>query len=256
MVRRWHQAPRSAECGVSKVRRDFAQVRACRRRRRYVRLVPDVVLPVLDESEALPSVLSAMPSGVHPIVVDNGSRDGSAELAAELGAEVIHEPQRGFGAACYAGLRAATAEVVAFMDCDGSLDPGDLVKVTGPVAVGEVDLMLGARRPHPGSWPVHARVANRVVAFELRRRLHVPLRDLGPMRAARRQHLLDLGIVDRRSGWPLEMVVRAVRAGWRVGEVAVPYRRRSGRSKVTGTVRGTVQAVQDMSEVLRTCTSS
>ena len=161
--------------------------------------VIDVILPVLDEAPALPWVLTRMPAGARPIVVDNGSRDGSAAIAR----------------------------------AHGALD-------------GDADLVLGARVSQPGAWPVHARVANRLLARELRRRSGAPLTDLGPMRAARRAALLDLGIADRRFGWPLEMVLRAAAAGWRIDEVAVTYRPRVGRSKVTGTVRGTARAVSDM----------
>jgi glycosyltransferase involved in cell wall biosynthesis len=211
----------------------------------------DVVLPVLDEAAALPGVLGRMPDGFRPLVVDNGSADGSAELARRLGAQVVHEPRRGFGAACHAGLVAARGEVVCFMDCDGSLDPAELPGIAGPVLAGERDLMLGARRPEPGAWPRHARIANRALALELRRRTDLDLRDLGPMRAARRAPLLELGLRDRRFGWPLEMVLRAAEAGWTVGEVEVAYRPRAGRSKVTGTVRGTARAVRDMAAALR-----
>jgi hypothetical protein len=137
------------------------------------------------------------------------------------------------------------------MDADGSLDPDDLPSVAGPVAGGDSDLVLGARRAEPGSWPVHARVANRVLMAEVRRRTGLGLSDLGPMRAAHRSALLALGMTDRRSGWPLEMVLRAHRAGWRIDEVPVPYGPRTGRSKVTGTVRGTVRAVGDMAALLR-----
>jgi glycosyltransferase involved in cell wall biosynthesis len=175
--------------------------------------VIDVILPVLDEAEALPWVMGRMPRGYRPLVVDNGSLDGSPELAASLGARVVPEPRRGFGAACHSGLVAASSEVVCFMDCDGSLDPSELPRVAGPVAGGGVDLMLGARRPEPGAWPVHARVANRALTLELRRRAGLRLTDLGPMRAGRREALLALGIHDRRFGWPLEMVLRASAAG-------------------------------------------
>jgi len=173
--------------------------------------MPDVVLPVLDEREAIPWVLDRMPGGYEPIVVDNGSADGSGPLAARLGARVVHEPQRGFGAACWAGLAAARASVVCFMDCDASFDPAELPRVAGPVAAGERDLVLCACH---GSWPLHARAANALLAAELRRRTGVPLRDLGPMRAARTEALLALGMRDRRFGWPLEMVLRAADAGW------------------------------------------
>jgi glycosyltransferase involved in cell wall biosynthesis len=212
--------------------------------------MPDVVLPVLDERAALAWVLGRIPAGYDPIVVDNGSTDGSGDLARELGARVVHEPRRGFGAACWAGLESARAEVVCFMDCDASFDPRQLPRVADPVLAGRRDLVLGARAPAPRAWPAHARAANAALAWELRRRAGVPLRDLGPMRAARRQPLLELGIVDRRFGWPLEMVLRAAGAGWSVEEVTVDYHPRAGRSKVTGTVRGTVRAVRDMAAVL------
>ncbi len=210
--------------------------------------MPDVVLPVLNEREALPWVLSRMPAAYEPIVVDNGSTDGSGVLAEQLGAKVVREEVPGFGAACFAGLSAATADVVCFMDCDASLHPGELPRVAGPVAGGTADLVLGARR---GPQPLHGRVANRALALELRRRTGARLTDLGPMRAARREPLLALGMRDRRFGWPLEMVLRAGAAGWAIEEVDVGYHPRAGRSKVTGTVRGTVRAVRDMAAVLR-----
>jgi glycosyltransferase involved in cell wall biosynthesis len=213
-------------------------------------VIVDVVLPALDEAAALPGVLARMPLGYRPIVVDNGSSDGTAEVAARGGALVVRQLQRGFGAACHSGLLASTSAVVCFLDADGSLDPQDLPRVAGPVLAGRADLVLAARQPERSSWPAHARIANRVLALELRRRTGVALHDLGPMRAARRAPLLSLGIEDRRSGWPLEMVVRAAAAQWRIEETSAPYRPRIGRSKVTGTLRGTVQAVRDMARVL------
>jgi glycosyltransferase involved in cell wall biosynthesis len=213
--------------------------------------VPDVILPVLDEAGAIPWVLERMPEAYHPIVVDNGSTDGSAGIAERLGAQVVVAAEKGFGAACWAGLQASTADVVCFMDCDASLDPSYLAEVSGPVIAGDADLVLGARQAERGAWPPHARLANRWLARRVRRRFGYDLRDLGPMRAGRRQALLDLGLTDRRSGWPLEMVLRAGNAGWRVCEVPVPYRRREGRSKVTGTVGGTLRAVGDMRRQLR-----
>jgi glycosyltransferase involved in cell wall biosynthesis len=213
--------------------------------------VVDVVLPCLDEAEALPWVLGRMPSGFRPVVVDNGSTDGSEDVARSLGAEVVREPRRGFGAACQTGLWAATAEVVCFCDCDASLDPRQLPRVAEPVLSGEADLVLGYRRPvGRGVWPLPARLANRELARRLRRRTGVRVRDLGPMRAARREDLLALGLADRRCGYALEMLVRAADAGWRVREVEVDYLSRIGRSKVTGTLRGFCQAVRDMNAVL------
>jgi glycosyltransferase involved in cell wall biosynthesis len=210
-----------------------------------------VVLPALDEARALPGVLAGLPAGYEAIVVDNGSTDGTGDRARALGATVVVEPRRGFGAACAAGLGAATADVVAFCDCDGSLDLAELPTVCDPVLAGSCDLAIGRRVPTgPGAWPAHARLANRVLARRLRRDLGLPLRDLGPMRAARRTGWIALGVVDRRSGWPLEQLVRAGAAGWSVREVPVGYRPRVGRSKVTGTVRGTLEAVGDMRRVL------
>jgi glycosyltransferase involved in cell wall biosynthesis len=214
--------------------------------------MPDVVLPVLDEARALPIVLARIPRGYQPIVVDNGSTDGSADVARRLGGHVIVEDRRGFGAACLAGLHAATSEVVCFMDCDGSLDGADLPRVTAPVVAGAAELVLGARRASGGdAWPLHARAANRFLAGVVRRRTGVRVSDLGPMRATRRDALVDLGLLDRRFGWPLEMVLRAAAVGWRIAEVPVSYAPRIGRSKVTGTVRGTARAVLDMARVMR-----
>jgi glycosyltransferase involved in cell wall biosynthesis len=211
--------------------------------------MPDIVLPTLDEAEALPWVLSRLPDGYRAIVADNGSTDGSAEVARAHGALVVPAAPRGFGAACHAGLLAATDEVVCFMDADGSLDPQDLPSVVERLV--DHDLVLGRRRPTTrGAWPPHARLGNRVLARSLRRRTPYDLRDLGPMRAARREPLLALDLRDRRFGYPLEMVLAAAAAGWRVTEVEVPYLPRSGRSKVTGTVRGTARAVRDMRRVL------
>ncbi|MFD7711676.1 glycosyltransferase family 2 protein [Streptomyces sp. NPDC059786] len=211
----------------------------------------DVVLPCLDEAEAIPWVLRRIPPGWRALVVDNGSTDGSAELAEALGAHVVREERRGFGAACHAGLAAATADIVCFCDCDASLDPSGLVPFVAGVEAGEADLVLGRRRPRArGAWPAHARAGNMALARLLRRRTGLRLRDLGPLRAARREPLLALGLTDRRSGYPLQMVVRAADAGWRITEHDVPYLPRTGASKVTGTWRGTWQAVRDMSRVL------
>jgi glycosyltransferase involved in cell wall biosynthesis len=221
--------------------------------RGYRPSVPDVVFPCLDEAGALPAVLTRLPEGYHAIVADNGSTDGSPQIAADHGATVVHAPQRGFGAAAHAGLAAATAEVVCFCDADASMDPAQLPRVAAPVLAGEADLVLGRRRPTSRSaWPVHARVANTALSAMLRRRTGLALHDLGPMRAGRREALLALGITDRRFGYPLEMVTRAADAGWRIVEVDVDYapRAEGTRSKVTGTVLGTLRTIRDMREVL------
>ena len=211
----------------------------------------DVILPCLDEAGALPWVLRRMPEGYRPIVVDNGSTDDSVAVALAHGAVVVHAAQRGFGAACHAGLLAATADVVCFMDADASLDPVQLPLVAVPVGAGRRDLVMGRRiSVTRDAWPAHARLGNAVLARRLRRRAGVPLHDLGPMRAARRADLLSLGLVDRRFGYPLEMVLSAAKNRWRIEEVDVDYRPRIGQSKVTGTLRGTLRAVKDMRQVM------
>jgi len=211
----------------------------------------DVILPCLNEENALPWILGRLPEGYRAIVVDNGSTDDSAAVARAHGALVITEPRRGFGSAAHAGLLAATAPIVAFCDADASMDPRDLPLVVDPVIAGTSDLVLGRRRPTSfRAWPVHARLANRALAVLMRRATGIPLHDLGPMRAARRQPTVELGMEDRRSGYPLELVLLAKAAGWRITEVDTPYSPRVGRSKVTGTIRGTITAVNDMSRLL------
>ena len=213
----------------------------------------DIVLPCLNEEGALPWVLSRLPEGYCAIVVDNGSTDRSVEVATAAGAVVIREARRGFGSAAHAGLLAATAPIVAFCDADASMDPRDLEPLVALVSSGAADLALGRRRPTTrGAWPAHARFANLALAGLMRRATGVPLHDLGPMRAAHRGALLALDLRDRRSGYPLEMVLKASNAGWKIVEKATPYSPRIGRSKVTGTIRGTVVAITDMSRLLRT----
>jgi len=212
----------------------------------------DVVLPCLNESKALPWIMERMPAGYRAIVVDNGSTDGSAELAHRLGAHVVHESRRGFGAAAHAGLLAATAPIVAFCDADASMDPQDLPLVVDPITANDADLVLGRRRPTTRSaWPPHARLANTYLSWRLRRITGVNIHDLGPMRSARRDDLLSLDLQDRRSGYPLEMFLGAANKNWRIREVDTGYAPRVGRSKVTGTIRGTLNAIADMSALLR-----
>jgi len=213
--------------------------------------MPDVILPVLNEAKAIPKVLARLPDGFDPLVVDNGSSDGSDRIARALGARVVFQPLQGFGAACWAGVVAAQSEVVAFMDCDGSLDPAELPGVTDPIENDDADLMIGIRRAQDGAWPTHARIANLALARIVGRRTGLTMVDLGPMRAARRRELLALDLQDRRFGWPLEMVLKAHAAGWRIASTDITYARREGQSKVTGTVRGTLRTISDMSRVLR-----
>ncbi|MFC7529206.1 glycosyltransferase family 2 protein [Actinoplanes sp. GCM10030250] len=215
----------------------------------------DVVLPCRNEAAALPDLLARMPAGYRPLVVDNGSTDGSAEVARAYGAEVISVAEPGYGAAVHAGVVAANPAdgVVCVMDADGSFDPAQLPRVAAPVLAGTAQLGTGRRRPAVrGAWPLHARIANAVLARRLRRSSGLPVYDIGPIRAVRRDDLLTLELRDRRFGYPLELLIAAGRAGWRVVEVDVDYHPRAAgtRSKVTGTVLGTVRAVRDMSAVL------
>ncbi|MFI5936651.1 glycosyltransferase family 2 protein [Actinoplanes sp. NPDC051494] len=215
----------------------------------------DVVLPCLNEAPALEWLLPRIPDGYRAVVADNGSTDGSAEVARRLGAGVVSVPQPGYGAAVHAGLVAADPAdgVVCVMDADGSFDPAELPRVADPVRAGTVRLMVGRRRPVTRrAWPPHARLANAYLSRRLRRTTGLPVHDIGPMRAFRRDDLLALDLRDRRFGYPLELMIAAARAGWSVAEVDVAYHPRSAgtRSKVTGTVRGTARAIRDMSAVL------
>jgi len=215
----------------------------------------DVVLPCRDEAPALPALLARMPAGYRVIVADNGSTDGSAEVARAHGASVVTVPEPGYGAAVHAGILAADPAdgVVCVMDADGSFDPAELPRVADPVRGGAAMLAVGRRRPTRGAgWPAHARLANAVLAWRLRRTTGLPVHDIGPMRAAFRADLLALNLRDRRFGYPLELLVAVGRAGWPVMEVDVAYHPRAAgtRSKVTGTVRGTARAIRDMSRVL------
>lgn len=210
----------------------------------------DIVLPCLNEADVLPWVLAHVPDSARAIVVDNGSTDGSAEIARAHGATVVTVSQRGYGSACHAGLMAATAEVVAFCDCDGSLDPADAVRLAAELR-DTPTLVIGRRRPvNRGAWSLSNRIANKELARRVRKRVRARIEDVGPLRVARRTDLVDLALTDRRSGYPVETVVRASDAGWTLVQVDVEYHPRVGRSKVTGTWRGALQAVRDMSEVL------
>jgi glycosyltransferase involved in cell wall biosynthesis len=213
----------------------------------------DVVLPCLNEAPALPWLLDRLPPGYRPIVADNGSTDGSPDVARALGARVILVPQPGYGAAVHAGIEAADDGIVCVLDADGSFDPAQLPRVADPVRTGLADMAVGRRRPTTrAAWPAHARLANAMLARRVRHSTGLNVHDIGPMRAARRGDLLALGLRDRRFGYPLELFVAAGRAGWRVTEVDVDYAPRAAgtKSKVTGSVRGTARAIRDMSEVL------
>ncbi|PND59783.1 glycosyltransferase [Mycobacterium sp. ENV421] len=210
-----------------------------------------VVLPCLNEADSLPTVLAAMPPGYRALVVDNNSTDGTAQVAEQHGADVVHEARPGYGSAVHAGVLAATTPIVAVLDGDGSLDPADLPRLVAALEAG-ADMVTGRRRPLPGvTWPWHARLGTAAVCWRLRTRHRLPVHDIAPMRVATRDALLALGVVDRRSGYPLELLVRAAAAGWRVVEVDVDYGPRvGGKSKVSGSVRGSFTAAVDFWKVI------
>jgi glycosyltransferase involved in cell wall biosynthesis len=218
-----------------------------------VETVCDLVLPCRDEAAALTALLPRIPGTFRVVVVDNGSRDATAAVARDLGATVVTEATPGYGAAVHAGLLAASAEYVAFMDGDGSFDPADLLPLLDDVRSGRADLAVGRRRPvGRGVWPWHARLGNHLVAWWLRRRIGMAAHDIAPIRVCRREALLGLRVEDRRFGYPVELLQKATVAGWRLSERDVAYHPRAlgTRSKVSGSVRGTTRAARDFYRVL------
>jgi glycosyltransferase involved in cell wall biosynthesis len=205
-----------------------------------------VVLPCFNEADCLPGVLGAIPEGYQALVVDNNSTDGTAEVARDLGVEVVFEARPGYGSAVHAGVVAATGDVVAVLDGDGSMDPRELPRLVADVEAG-ADMAIGRRRAVRGlRWPWHARLGTAAVCWRLRNRHGLAVHDIAPMRVARRDAILDLGVADRRSGYPLELLVRAAAANWRVVERDVTYGPRTGgKSKVSGSVRGSLIAMLD-----------
>ncbi|MBA8793956.1 glycosyltransferase involved in cell wall biosynthesis [Friedmanniella endophytica] len=213
----------------------------------------EVVLPCLDEALALPGLLADVPAGWRVLVVDNNSTDDTAAVARGGGARVIAEGRAGYGAAVHAGIASATADIVAVIDGDGSLDPAELVEPVRMIVDGRADLVCGRRRPVARRvWPWHARLGTLFLAGLIRVGSGVPVHDIAPVRVARREALLALDLRDRRCGYPLETILAAARAGWRIVEVDVSYRARAvgSRSKISGTVRGTVTVARDFAAVL------
>jgi glycosyltransferase involved in cell wall biosynthesis len=206
------------------------------------------IIPALDEERSIGAVLRAIPRDLvaEVIVVDGGSGDATASVAAALGARVIQEHRRGYGRACALGAVAAQGDALVFLDADGAVDPREIPLLLAPIARGDADLVLGSRLAGAmaaGAMPWHQRLGNRLSALLLHVLYGLAVTDLGPFRAVRRRLLADMALGDLSYGWPTEMIVRAARAGWRITEVPVScYPRTGGRSKISGTVRGTVLA--------------
>ena len=213
----------------------------------------DLILPCLNEGPALVALLPRVPPNFSVIVADNGSTDDTAAVARRLGARVVTESAPGYGAAVHAGLLAATADYVAFMDGDGSFDPADLVPMLADVSEGRADFAVGRRRPvNRRVWPWHARAGNALIVAWLRHRIDLDAHDIAPIRLCRRDELLALDVQDRRFGYPVELLQKATAAGWRMAERDVAYHPRAlgTRSKVSGSIRGTARTARDFWKVL------
>jgi glycosyltransferase involved in cell wall biosynthesis len=211
-----------------------------------------VVIPTFNEEQAIGEVVRAVPMDrIHDIVVvDNGSTDDTAAQASLAGARVVFESRPGYGSACLAGAKAAAdADVLVFLDGDRSDDPRQLETVAAPVLDNRADLVIGSRIKgilEKDAMPLHGRLGNRFIVFLLRLLYGVDITDIGSFRAIRSQTLFGLKMEQMTYGWPVEMVVKAARKGLRIQSVPVNYRRRIGKSKVTGTIRGTILATYYM----------
>lgn len=205
------------------------------------------IIPVLNEAASLALLLPEMPDWIDEvIVVDNGSSDDSAAVATSLGARAIAEPRRGYGSACAAGVAATDADILLFLDGDGSDQPSQAARLVDPVSSGTVDMVIGSRvlgDRAPRSFSLQQRLGNALACWLMRRIWNAHYTDLGPFRAIRRSTLLALDLRNHRFGWTIEMQIRAHRQGCLVAEVPVDYRQRlRGKSKISGTVRGVTLA--------------
>ena len=208
----------------------------------------DVVIPALNEAGNIAQLVqeAAAQPVARLIVVDNGSSDGTGRLAAEAGAQVVVEPRQGYGYACAAGAKAASGEILVFLDGDFSSLPVEMPSLLAPIQRGEAALVLGSRvlgEILPGAMPAHQRFGNWLTSGLMRRLYGVPITDLGPYRAVRRDLLLALNMQEMTFGWPTEMMVKCARRGTPILEVPVSFApRRFGQSKVSGTLRGSILA--------------
>jgi glycosyltransferase involved in cell wall biosynthesis len=211
-----------------------------------------VVIPAQNEASSIGLVLAAIPPAYarRVVVVDNGSTDATAQVAREGGATVISEPVPGYGRACLAGLRALASDpprAVVFLDGDYSDHPEETPRVAGPVLAGQADLVIGSRvrgEREPGALTPQARFGNLLAVFLLRVLYGARFSDLGPFRAVSWQALQRLDMQDLDFGWTVEMQIKAAQRGLRCLEVPVSYRRRTGKSKISGTLRGSLAAGQ------------
>jgi glycosyltransferase involved in cell wall biosynthesis len=207
-----------------------------------------VVIPALNEAQALPKVLSAIPDWVALVIVaDNGSTDATSEVARTHGARVVLEPRRGYGSACLKAIAALPPEVetVVFMDGDASDEPDEMSALVGPIARGEADMVLGSRvlgQREKGALTPQQIFGNALACSLIRLVWGVRFTDLGPFRAISRPALERLAMADPDYGWTVEMQVRAAKLGLRCREIPARYRRRIGTSKVSGTIRGVIGA--------------
>lgn len=213
-----------------------------------------VVIPALNEQRALPMVLGDIPKVGRIIVADNGSTDRTADVATRAGATVVHEPQRGYGAACLRGLAAiresiekgaAEPRVVVFLDADYSDHPDYLPRLVEPILNGRSDMVIGSRllgQREKGAMPPQSVYGNKFACWLMRILFHVRYTDLGPFRAINYRKLCALEMSDTNFGWTVEMQIKAARMGIRTMEVPVPYRNRVGQSKISGTLSGTLKA--------------
>lgn len=206
-----------------------------------------LIIPVWNEREAIGHVLSEVPAGAvdEIFAVDGGSTDGTQQVAQAGGATLLRQEGRGYGAACLTGARAATADLLVFLDGDYSDPPAMIGRVLAPLRNGSADLVLGSRERGGmavGALPAHARLGNRLAVVLLRLLYGMRVTDLPSFKAIRRDDLLALGIRDLHYGWTAEMIARAARRGLRVSEVPIDYRARIGASKVSGTLQGSVKA--------------